>query len=556
MSDQATPQSVLHLARVTLEAVSPVSLGSGDASSLADVLLFRDANGLPAIPGASLQGALRHLWAELHGSNDRRERLLFGAEDRNGEGQAGRLNFGFGAVHGADNVAAIGLLPPSKLHRADDAEPDPVLAFLADDVPVLRHHVKLDERHVADGRAKFDRAAVPIGTRFSFEIAMWGEADKAEPDQKQLIDVLQLLKHPGFRLGGAGRRGYGVVTVKRASYACPDIGNPNNLRKLREQPPSTPLHERLDLSPDVSRAAVATLKLRPLGAWRIGTTYPGQENEAERIHKPPPFPTLTSDTIGIRFADQPVGAYSVAGQGPADVSDKAADILVLREPRVIWRERNGAEAGEVAIPGSSGLPARFVVPGSALRGPLVHRMLFHWNKAQDRLVDADAADPEAALNLAKKPPEAFADLLGVAKERHSGTGRASRLFIADGIGTGVKAAQALTHNVIDRFAGGVINKLLYSEEVIVGGEITIELTMLPPPDRKKKEWDQSLVEALCAALHDLCSGRLAVGAKSHGFCEGTVEWSGAVEIWERQWRTLAPPPQPALQPQRTAGGRR
>ncbi|MGH7109002.1 MAG: RAMP superfamily CRISPR-associated protein [Stellaceae bacterium] len=535
---QARPQ-MLHLARATLEALSPISLGSGEPSSLSDALMFRDANDLPAIPGASLQGGLRHLWGAAHDQNDPRERTLFGAEDRNGQGKAGRLIFGFGAVHGADDAAVAGLLPWSRAHRVAGSEPDPVLNFLACYTPVLRHHVKLNDSHVADDRAKFDRSAAPVGTRFSFEIAMWGEAGKAAEDKAQLIEVLKLLRHPAFRLGGAGRRGYGRARLIRASYDCRDPRDTEALRAIRGQPPSAALGETLDLSPDVAfRTALAELRLHPLGPWRIGTTF----------HDDPE--ALTTGMIGIKYADPQRDPYRVGtGQRVADTLEKAPDILILGEPRILWRGPDDSERAVIEGSHRGAEPLRFVVPGSALRGPLAHRMLFHWYKAHEHFIDAEAwiaADEAGRTALEadwkatrEERPKHWSDLLGLAKERGgNGTGQASRLFVNDGIATDVPAVQVLTHNVIDRFSGGVVNEKLYSEEVALGGEIAIEIAILPPPGGGM--WDERIVDAFLATLRDLVEGRLAIGAKSLGFCTGSVSWSGDAGQWSARWANPRP----------------
>lgn len=535
---------ILHLARVTLKALSPISLGSGEPSSLSDVLLFRDANGLPALPGSSLQGALRHLWAEVGGADDA---ALFGYEqEQNRNGQAGRLIFGFGAVHDSHDKAVVGRIMPGEI------EADTVLRCLIAYTPVRRHHVKLNESHVADDRAKFDRAAVPAGTRFSFEIAMWGKSSAAETDKAKLEQVLAMLRHPAFRLGGAGRRGYGQIKLVRASYACPDLGDPEELRRIRGEPPSVPLAEPLDLSSASDlRVARAQLKLRPIGPWRVGTDDPQlREGEPDPRGRPP---AITAGTIGIKYLRQP-GEYRVCnGNRIADrfgssPEKKPADIRILGEPRIVWQQRDGAEIGAVEEAHPGARPASFIVPGSAVRGPLVHRMLFHWNRIREHFIDADAADARQALETWKSAPGEFAELLGAAKERtrsarargESTAGRqgqtkgfASRLYVNDGVAEGAHAVQALTHNVIDRFTGGVMNRLLYTEEAVLGGEITIELTILPRLDGK--DWDHDVVAALVAALRDLCGGRLAIGAKSHGFCTGTAEWWGAGP-WAARWQ--------------------
>jgi hypothetical protein len=54
---------------------------------------------------------------------------------------------------------------------------------------------------------KFDRSSCPVGTRFSFEIALDGEADGAEADRREIARVAALILAPYARFGGAGRRG-------------------------------------------------------------------------------------------------------------------------------------------------------------------------------------------------------------------------------------------------------------------------------------------------------------------------------------------------------------
>src|SRR5262245_48715010 len=79
MSDnpQGTARSVLHLVRVTIEVVSPLSLGSGDTvriewplpggdetgkDRVPEIALVRDANELPTVPGSTLKGVLRRIF--------------------------------------------------------------------------------------------------------------------------------------------------------------------------------------------------------------------------------------------------------------------------------------------------------------------------------------------------------------------------------------------------------------------------------------------------------------------------------------------------------------
>ena len=85
---------ILHLVRITLEAISPLSLGSGEIELVdrrrmegreekpsrgTEMALVRDANGLPTIPGSALQGVLRHLHSTTYGEDLTKK--LFGFAD-------------------------------------------------------------------------------------------------------------------------------------------------------------------------------------------------------------------------------------------------------------------------------------------------------------------------------------------------------------------------------------------------------------------------------------------------------------------------------------------
>jgi hypothetical protein len=76
------------------------------------------------------------------------------------------------------------------------------------------------------------------------------------------------------------------------------------------------------------------------------------------------------------------------------------------------------------------------------------------------------------------------------------------------------------HNAIDRFTGGVRDRLLFSEELLWQDEM--ELALLIHTARLGEDARQ----ALRLALDDLISGRLALGAgagKGHGRFTGTAE---------------------------------
>lgn len=545
------PAQILHLVRLTMEAKTPISLGSGEIDADSDVLLCRDASGLPTIPGSSLQGSLRSMWETVHGA-DLIE--VFGCLETSGQdGIAGRLLCGFGLTHDRHNRAVTTLLTSEELGS------DPVLDLLVDKSPILRDHVRLNDRHTVDERGKFDRSAVPVGTRFSSELAMWGFAEECDSDFRLLCSILHMLNHPAFRLGGAGRRGYGSICVRSASWQVITSLEPDGVRAVRSQPPSVPLETDITKlggwHEPFSGVVEAVLRLRPLGPWRIGGDTPSdpEKKRASGHSAGMRSPSLTADTYGIRMLESGPDDVSFAWDEPSAISkpsrradaqkrefDENADDQTLRlvqEPRIVW---DGDRLVDVEIPGRSA-SVLLATPGSSIRGSIAHRALFYWNVANGCFVDPADTSLSEEQNLEKlaqysKRPDPLAAFLGSAKERSPDKGRASSLYVSDGQVSGVAAVQAVAHNSIDRFSGGTIAHLLFTEEVAIGGVIKVQLVIMPPAEGR--EWQKDLRAHILSALQDLVTGKLAIGGRSHGFCDGEVEWLPPGSAWEQDWKIL------------------
>lgn len=97
----------LHLARITIETKTALSIGTGLGAGLYDPALVRDANSLLAIPGASIAGVLRHLFQRQHGCPA--TEVLFGRA-RRGEERASRLHVSWACIHDAKDQPVEGLV--------------------------------------------------------------------------------------------------------------------------------------------------------------------------------------------------------------------------------------------------------------------------------------------------------------------------------------------------------------------------------------------------------------------------------------------------------------
>jgi len=472
-------RSVLHLARFTLEAGSALSIGTGTNDGVYDHPILRDANGLPMIPGTSLAGVLRHLWIANHDGNEGSANALFGFQ-RYARGEASRLEVAACPMQDSQGQPVEGLVfDPQRFN-------DPLLAAAraTRSDPLFRDRVRLSHRGVAADTGKFDRGLVLAGTRFSGELRLWSEST-VDPDWDAL---LALLVDPRLRLGGATRAGLGAMRLVEGSLHCGtfDLRQTEAARDFRALSPS--VGDRQGLKPTAPStgtqpAGLIALKLRltPRDFWRIGQ-----------------------------------------GDGPfAKNYDKTPDLLPKAEALITWDD---AGKGQIATRVKYAL-----VPGSSVKGALAHRTAFHFNALNGIFVESIE---EKLLKTWDKSEhcEGVRTLFGFAKNKkegadsvsNKGTGRAGQVLIEDlhlKIDQPEQQTTSLMHNSIDRFTGGVRNRMLFSEELLHGKAMNLTITLLPGV----AEADGTTRRALARALVDLCAGRLALGGgstKGHGSFSG------------------------------------
>jgi CRISPR/Cas system CSM-associated protein Csm3 (group 7 of RAMP superfamily) len=462
-----------YIARITLEAETPLSIASGGADGGFDVALVRDANGLPAIPGTSLAGVLRHLYQDQH--DEEAARALFGWQERDA-GAPSRLQVSWGVIQDAHGRPVEGLLLGD---QAKHLAKDELLRVAVESArtPFLRERVRVSHRGVADDKGKFDRAVLPAGYRFSAELGLWS----AEGADKRWQDLLALLAHPLLRLGGATRAGLGRMVPKSVHWA------------------------HMDLRSAEGRSAFSKL---PRGLGQVGGL-----TELKPAWRPPDGEPARFVTAEIDLTPR---AFWRIGQGEsghlADLNGKPADLLPRVEQRVVWKDGPGR-------PGA----AQLLVPAASVKGALAHRVAFHANRLLGHWATAEmpADDDESARG------EPVRELFGYARDdREAGErppGQAGRVFIDDGyVEYAEEDLKLMMHNAIDRFTGGVREHMLFMEELVWRRPIALTLTV------DTRGLGETARRALALALDDLCAGRLALGggvAKGHGLFDGQVNWS-------------------------------
>lgn len=186
-----------YIARITLEAITALAIGSGDTALLTEAMVQKDHHGLPMIQGTSLTGVLRHA---LEDNANEAEKIiwntLFGYAEKD-QGTGSKIKISSAYLLLSDKKIAEGLGSPTKA----DLE-------IFEHLPI-RQHVKIGHRGAAEGQGLFSNEVVYKGCQFIFEIELIG--DKSDVDQWNTL--LNVLKNPLFRLGQGTRNGYGSLTI-------------------------------------------------------------------------------------------------------------------------------------------------------------------------------------------------------------------------------------------------------------------------------------------------------------------------------------------------------
>lgn len=423
------------LVRVTLEAQSAHGIHSGHGDSTHDVLLVRDATGLPALPGSSLAGVLRHAYRERHGQEAAGR--LFG--QIGAAAQPSWLTVAWGLVHDSDNRPVEGLRDSSTLQ-------DPLLALLLDDKPLVRQRVRLEHTGAASDGGKFDVTLVPAGVRYTALLGYW--CDDSEESRQHWQHLLALLGGGPVLLGHGTRSGNGHFRVQDLRHARWDLRSVQGREAYARRPRSRADSHGLQTMPLEAgeHSLQVELTLQAEAGWRIG-----------------------------------------GGERSLNHHDKAPALLPQHEFSVQWQNDRATFGVEYHL-----------LPGSALKGALRHRMAYHY-----RCLTGDFAGmggnpaPEACLGVVQ--------LFGSAEDDQ---GIAGLLRFEDLRLRG--ESTVMMHNRIDRFTGGVINGALFNEEVLWKTPLTLRIGALHP--HRLSQVDGLARQALQRALEDLANGWLPLGA--------------------------------------------
>lgn len=180
-----------YLARIVLEAETPLAVGSGEKDIRTDALVATDSNGLPYIPASSIAGVIRSMLPDTD--------ILFGFQKKD-KGRGSEIIFTEAKVINSRGRVIDGM-------DLSAIESDPLLQHYQ--LLPVRQHVRLGDKGTSSDAGLFNEQVVYSGTRFCFEIEMVSDGKNF----KELETVLVNLFDESFRIGGSTRSGFGKISV-------------------------------------------------------------------------------------------------------------------------------------------------------------------------------------------------------------------------------------------------------------------------------------------------------------------------------------------------------
>lgn len=382
---------------------------------------------------------------------------MFGFQGKNNIGKGSMLSVSWACIHDSKNTPVEGI-----------AEIDMEDSVLIDaKTPGIRDHVKINHLGAADTdeNGKFDESPVSVGHRFTFEMELKG----SEADKEKWENLKKIIFLGSLRIGGKTRRGFGAFQIVSMKEGIFDLQKKEEFEKYSKHFVALAHKNNLEtVSSDIyksdSHIGEIILELSPEGYWMFG-----------------------------------------GGDDPKGISDMAP----VRWNAVKWNQGIGKIAEKILI------------PGSAIKGALAHRITFHYNRIKNFFADGKTA--EEIKSVAEKN-QAVRELFGFVDGDKSKKGC---VMIDDILLEKDPESQLVHHVSIDRFTGGARDTALFDERPFwQGDKIKIRILI------ENREYSEETKEAFKSAIEDLISGRLQLGAGSgrgEGYFSGKKKYNETAE---------------------------
>ena len=332
-----------YIAHFTIEAATPLAIGSGEKGLTVDRLIARDANNLPYIPGTSLTGVLRHLLVDNLGKDNEAEKKVYNKifgfqnKDKKSDGK------------GSDLIVSSAYLIDEKgkaIEGLNDIEHIKNSEYLKHFYKLPeRDHVRITDKGSADTaqHGKFDEQLVFKGTRFAFSIELEANADEQDATfWKSMIDAFH---SPTFRIGAGTRNGFGAFKVLSCKTKTFDLEKSEELNEY--------LNLSSSLNVDISK-------------WSD--------------HKPD---TENPDWIHYKINLTPESFYLFG----AGFGNKQADAIPKTESYFEW-DKDGKNPKLVGNFPKKQHFGKILIPATSVKGALAHRTAFHYNKLEGNNIES------------------------------------------------------------------------------------------------------------------------------------------------------------------------
>ena len=515
--------TIRYIAKIVIEAETPLSVGSGQKGLLTDRLIAKDANNLPYIPGTSLCGVLRHTFSAL---DETLTEDLFGFGGDKGHGS--RIKVSAAHLIGEDGINVVEGLKDLNFTKG--------YYSYFNRLPE-RDHVRMTHKGVADaaGHGKYDEELVHKGTRFAFEIELLGSAS----DKTDWERLLNLFGQPIFRIGAGTRKGFGKIkVVSESSFSKTfDLTNAADLtsylNKTSSLNSSTENWTKLKLSDavDLTNWTKYALEIKPKDFFLFSAGF-GDE-DADAVSKTEKFfewstgkPQLTAQKYWLIPATSLKGAIA---HRVAFYYNKSQDVCINKPAKTGIKTDFDVEKAIETFD--------FGFNENMLNAPADDKI---WQELAQHIKTLNYADStlwkdfnndlDAEVHkltvTSSNDNKAVQTLFGYAKDSDvknnasKSEGKRGCVIIND-IYLPVQIEKVFNHTKIDRFTNGTIDGALFQEKAAhFVGSFTVEIWV----ENKALE-DQSVKDALEKTLEDLTKGELQLGGnttKGHGIFLGEL----------------------------------
>lgn len=457
-----------YIARVVLEAETPLFVGSGETALLKDALVQRDMHGFPMIQGTSLAGVLRHA-LENNETDKGKWNSFFGYQSPKGnDGRGSQVKISSAYLVLENGKVAEGLQPGFDLSEYKK---------YFEDLPV-RHHVRINEKGVGEKHGLFDNEVVYKGCRFLFEIELKGDAN----DNELWNIFLSQLKSPLFRLGQGTRNGYGDLSVRSCKTKTFDLKNgafDDYLNYDNSLNATNDCLEVLKVSGNNKNLTHYRLELKPENFFMFG-----------------------------------------AGYGDDDV-----DNVPIREGVVIYKNDTIQEPEEQTL-----IPASSIKGALCHRTAFYYNREI--NRYADNYDNKDKENTQKIIEFVESNNDAVYELFGAEEGHTQRAGKRGKIILNDILISnvkGIKNDKVFNHLAIDRFTGGAMDGALFSEKVSYFEDkdkiIDIDIYVEELDKDLKEKQKEKIILAFEDSLKDVCKGLLPLGGmttKGHGIFTGKL----------------------------------